>query len=371
MKSVSKKPAVVFVSNRFGYGPTVTMFHVIREIIKRSDAKLIFAGSGICKEAFDQTLKMRVDSLDIDERDQKILTTFLSDIRRSEKEVRVVSSLNRIAVKSADSLGIPSALIDCLAWMWKTVPEGYEKADMYFANMLGRSSIGDMTDVPLILGPIIESILPKNVLLINIGGASNHHISGISKNHLLLLGRLLNQLNIPDNLSVFVAGGRQSVDFLKKIVKRPQFTIESLSQVEYSHIQGRSAKIVTLAGMNSVFTSFAHHIPTEFLLPQMYSQWALTKILNKGGYTKAKHWDDYMSIPEGIDDMSEKEAMLVIEDLSALALKDDSIFKSILTDLQIGIDRETDISGENRCIGDFGIGGEKTIADALIKAWRL
>ncbi len=52
MRSELDKPVVIFISNRFGYGPTITLLHIIRKFISVANAELVFAGSGICKEAF-------------------------------------------------------------------------------------------------------------------------------------------------------------------------------------------------------------------------------------------------------------------------------------------------------------------------------
>lgn len=370
MKTELQKPIIIFISNRFGYGPTITLLHVIRKFISKIEADFVFAGSGICKEAFDFNLKDKVTFIEMDERDiAEIRKLFL---KYKDRKVYVVSCLNRLAIQAAKELKIPNALVDFLTWMWNKIPEGYESTDHYFSNHFDTNNKKpQMIEVPLILGPIPNRrSYMKEYLLFNIGGTQNHLVPGIPKNYLSLLSNFLNSLQVPSDIRVVVAGGGEAIKYLKDTSTRSEFRIESLPSQEYISIQQRSRKIVSLAGTNSTFMSFILGLPVVFLLPQLYAHWKLTLFLKERNYiTSCQHWDDYMTVPAHINSLTEKESIFLIEDLSAKALADKNIFSKMLEDLQEAINRENDVSGQEKFIHDIGVGGEDVIWDYLNNCW--
>jgi hypothetical protein len=373
MTSDTKKSTIIFVSNRFGYGPTVTLLHLVRLFVKNVNAEIVFIGSGICKEAFDASLNGFVTFIDADERDYEAIKKIIGRYDHDNR-VFLVSCLNRFAIQAANDLGVPNAIIDFLTWMWNGIPKGYEDAGYYFSNHFGTSNRKEgMIEVPLILGPMVDKVkAKKDYLLINIGGTQNHLMPGIPKNYLALLSFFLNSIRIPTGLSVVVAGGKQAIEFLKCSSTRPEFRIESLSHDEYVSIQQRSAKIVSLAGTNSTFMSFALDIPVVFLLPQLYAHWKLTLFLKERGYiSDCYHWDRYMSVPSDISQMTELDSIYMIEELAKEALSDHGILSKMKEDLQHLIDENTDISGQKRFIKDIGIGGEEVILRKLKEFWNL
>lgn len=338
--------------------------------MKRIDADLIFAGSGICKEAFDSSLSSHVKFIEIDERNIDEIRELLAYYKN--RKVFLVSCLNSLAIRAAKELFIPNALVDFLTWMWNEIPLGYEDTDYYFSNHFGTCNKTPlMIEVPLILGPISErKSYKKEYLLINIGGTQNHLVPGLPKNYLTMLSYLLNNLKVPAGLKVVVAGGSEAMRFLRTLNTRSDFRIESLPSCEYISIQQRSEKIVSLAGTNSTFMSFIVGAPVVFLLPQLYAHWKLTLFLKERNYiTNCQHWDDYMDMSEDINLLSEKDSIFLIEDLSARAITDKKVLARITGDLQSMVDKKIDISGQEKFISDFGIGGERIIWDHLSKFW--
>lgn len=369
----NSQKTIIFISNRFGYGPTITLLHIIREFATKTKLDLIFAGSGICKEAFDQTLADRVSFVETDERNEDMIANLLLKYK-DNPGVFVVSCLNRLAIQAANKLSIPNAMIDFLTWMWKEIPPGFEYANHYFSNHFGTKNKRDnMIETPLILGPIPKmENFKKKYLLINIGGTQTHLVPGLPENYLTLLSSLLNKIKTPANLEVVVAGGSQAMGFLKSLNQRPEFRIESLSSSEYISIQRQSKKILSLAGTNSTFMSFVIGLPVVFLLPQLYAHWKLTLFLKERGYiTDCEHWDKYLSLTKDINNLSEKESIFFIEDLAKQALGNHEIFNVILSDLQNMIDAEVDTTGQDQFIKDFGVNGEKYVFDYLKKVWNI
>jgi len=369
-KDMTEKPTIIFISNRFGYGPTITLLQVIRESMGRVDADLVFAGSGICKEAFDFSLSDRVKFIESDERDIDNLRKLLACYKG--KKVFLISCLNRLAIQVAKELSIPNALVDFLTWMWNEIPQGYEDTNHYFSNHFGTSNKRpSMIEVPLILGPISErKSYKKEYLLVNIGGTQNHLVPSIPRNYLTLLSYLLNNLKVPTGLKVVVAGGREAICFLKTLSTRPEFRIESLLSSEYISIQHRSKKIISLAGTNSTFMSFIVGVPVVFLLPQLYAHYKLTLFLKERKYiTNCQHWDDYMDVPTDINLLTEKDSIFLIEDLAANAITNIKVLAKIMEDLQNMVDIEINIAGQERFISDFGVGGEQIIWNYLSKFW--
>lgn len=370
MKPQAEKPVIIFISNRFGYGPTMALLHVVRKFVIAAEANLVFAGSGICKEAFDSRLADKVEFVEIDERDIEQVRALIKGYMTSK--VYVVSCLNRFAIQAAKELNVPNALIDFLTWMWNKIPEGYENTDLYFSNHFGTENKRQaMIEVPLILGQIPEKTdCKKDCLLFNVGGMQNHLVSGIPQNYMSLLSDLLNRIRVPEGLKVVVAGGSEAMKFLKERSTRPEFRIGSLPSEEYISIQQRSWKIVSLAGVNSTFMAFAIGIPVIFLLPQVYANWKLTHLLEQREYIRRScYWEDYIRVPDGADLLSEKDSIHLTETLSAEASNDTRVLERILHDLQAKIDEEVDIAGQGRFICDIGLGGEDAIWKYLKGCW--
>ena len=361
---------IICISNRFGYGPTITLSHVIKKLVGRIPAHIVFAGSGICKEAFDSTLKNIVSFVEIDERDSNGIKQLLGLYDR--KSTYLISCLNRLAILAAKELQIPCVMVDFLTWMWNEIPSGYEQADYYFSNHFGtKNQKPYMIEVPLIMGPApINSNAKKEYFLINIGGTQNHLVPGVPKQYLTLLSALINNLEIIEGTKVVVAGGAQAIAFMKNLNKRPEFRIESLPFSEYVSIQQRSKKILSLAGTNSTFYSFLLDVPVAFLLPQVLAHWKLTLFLkNKGFISHCQHWDDYMTVPADIQKISEKESILLTETLAARVLSNEQLFRNILHDLQHMLQANIDTNSQKRFINSIGIDGEEIICNHLEKTW--
>lgn len=364
---------ILFISNRFGYGPTITLAHVMRQFASNTDCRLVFAGSGICKEAFDrQSLGDRVSYIEADERDLDDILKLIG--RFDASRLFLVSCLNRLAIQAAHERGIPNALIDFLTWLWNTIPDGYLLADRYFSNSFATENrLPQMIDIPLILGPVPSRRgTPGEYFLFNIGGTQNHLVPELPKNYLRMLSSLLNRVRIPQGLRTVIAGGKDAVAFLKENSTRQDFSFESLSSEEYVSIQRRSSKIVSLAGTNSTFMSFAIGVPVIFLLPQLLAHWKLTDLLEERGYiTPAQKWSDYVQFDEDADEITEKESILLTERLSAIVLSDQKLMDRITNDLQSRIDSDVETAGQDRFISEAGIGGEHMVCESLRTAWDI
>ncbi|MCX6722318.1 MAG: hypothetical protein NTY04_04000, partial [Candidatus Staskawiczbacteria bacterium] len=211
MKQKTKKPVIIFISNRFGYGPTIALLNVAREFIKKIDADFVFAGSGICKEAFNAVFEKKIVFVETDEHNYDEIKKFI--LRYKNRKVFLISCLNRLAIVVAKELKIPNALIDLLTWTWNKIPKGFESADHYFSNHFGtKNKKPYMIEVPLIIGPVpYKKNVNKKYLLINIGGVQNHLVESLPENYLKLVSYFLNTLKVPSNLKVVVASGSQSV----------------------------------------------------------------------------------------------------------------------------------------------------------------
>lgn len=370
MKTGTQKPIVVFISNRFGYGPTTALLNIVKEFIKNGEVNLVFAGSGICKEAFCLAPEKKVIFCELDERDYNKMKDFLSQYK--DEKIFIISCLNRLAIMVAKELNIPNALVDLLTWTWNEIPKGYEIADHYFSNHFGTDIKKPyMIEVPLIIGQTPEKKgIKKKYILVNVGGSQNHLVPGVPENYLRLISYFLNNIKVPRGLEIIVAGGSGAVEFLRNSGIRPDTRIESFSLQEYTLIQNKSKKIISVAGSNSTFMSFVLGIPVIFLLPQLYSHWKLVSFLKEKNYIKdCQNWNDYMWLSNDINSLTEKESILLIEDLAKKALAEQEILNRMMYDLQKMIDADDDVAGQNKFIADVGIGGEKKIFEYLRDHW--
>src|SRR3989344_700236 len=116
---------ILLFSNPFGYGPTITLMHIIRELQKKVSADLYVIGKqdGLCKEIFIRSKFVKgIRWVDLDERDYKAVHKYISQ----NKNAAVVSVLNRFSIQSAYELHVPNALVDFLSWFWEAPAREYQ-----------------------------------------------------------------------------------------------------------------------------------------------------------------------------------------------------------------------------------------------------
>ncbi len=365
---MKNKQTIILFSNPFGYGPTTTLIHIAKEILKKTDVNLVWGAKkeGLCREIFN--VKNKIIWHDINERDFNEVKKLIAKY----PQAKVISILNRFSIRAAKELGNDNALVDFLSWFWETAPEEYSLADIYFTNNLKKKidPINSNTiDVPIILGPIPEK-KEEDIILINIGGSKNPLVSGIPTSYLLLLSKILNMLNF-GNSKVYIAGGKEATAFIRKHISNNSYKIGSMSHEEFLSLHRKAKRFISLSGTNATFMSFALNVPTIFLLPQLLAHWKLSLLLKDQSIPSVMLWEDYFLVDENIYSFGEKEIVPITESFSQKMIRNNQAINKYAERIQCWIDGPADTKEQEKFIKKVGLRGEEAVVSKLIEAWNL
>lgn len=360
---------IIFFSNPFGYGPTGKVIALLDEFSNSWKGDIVCVANGLTGEMHDLKNKRRINFIKIDERNEEEIVKFLRKFRNPY----VVSSLNRFAIKSANMLNIPSAIIDSLAWFWRKTPEEYLLADFYYCQKMPGISIKKISRnqkfVPAILGKLPKPIIrKKNFTLIHIGGISNPLTKEMPEYYLRVLAYCIN--NYDPKKKIIVAGGKKAISLFKKHIRRKNIILESFSRKEFIN-QIRSAKhFVTTSGLTATLEAFFLKTPTSFLLPTNLSQWSLAKNLSsKKCAPKRLLWEKYIKNTCLSEDLTEKETINILLNYGEAIYKEKKLLKSISNDFRDLLTNIPEISYQNDFISKMGSDGSKIISKELVKKW--
>lgn len=369
MNKFNKNKTLIFISNSFGYGPTSTAVTVLSEMLKIWKGKIIFI---VNKNNKNLISNPRIKTKVLDDRSENILEGYIKSI----KNPYIFSCMNRFIISPAKKNDIPIVFLDTLSWFWDEIPSIYLKADCYFYQKMPflkknrdfrkyKNAIG--------ISPIIGRMPKSNTktlseVLVSIGGGSNPFTNSISKNYLNLLGIFL--MNVGKKTEFLVVGGRESIKYLKSRVKKENISFNTLDWDNTMKNLINSERILTTAGLKTTFEALYLNKNLSYLLPMNKSQWKLEDGI-KRFYPKicAMKWEDYLSISKDFEELSEKEAILYLEQKARELLKSDKKlklavedFNSLITKNQLPFHKEK---------FRFKIDGSKEIAEILAKIWHL
>lgn len=365
---------ILLFSNPFGYGPTITLLHIVEELTSRTHVKLIVVGkdNGLCKEIFMRSKHPKnIDWVDLDERNYDEVKALIY----KNQNALIISILNRFCVRAAHELNIPNVLIDFLSWFWDSPAEEYKLADKYFTNNLNkpvRNINQNIIDIPIILGPVppIMEKKDRSIILINIGGAQNPLVKGIPKKYLKFLGEMINKLDF-GNSEVFIAGGESAMKYVNQVVVNKNYNIGSIPHEQFLNLHSKSKLFISLSGTNATFMSYALKVPTILLPPQLLAHWKLSKVLIEANIPSIIMWENYFPINETTYRLSEKEIVPYTERLSDKMLRNRNDFNHMVARIQQLINNHPGIDQQTNFIDSVGIGGEKVLVSKLKKKWNI
>lgn len=369
MNKLNKNKTLIFISNSFGYGPTSTTIAVLSEVLKIWRGKIVFIANKNNKNLInDPRIKVKV----LDDRNENILESYIKSIRSPY----VFSCMNRFVINPAKKNAIPIVFLDTLSWFWKKVPNNYLKADYYFYQKIpflkknrDFKKYKNAIEVSPIIGKMPKSnIKPLGEVLISIGGGNNPLTNSISKNYLNLLGIFL--MNVDKKTKFLVVGGGESIRYLRSRVKKENIRFNTLDWNNAMKNLINSECILTTAGLKTTFEAFYLSKKLSYLLPMNKSQWKLEDEI-KRLYPKiyAMRWEEYLSISKDFEDLSEKDAILYLEQKARDLLKNDKKLKLAVEDFNC-LMTKNQFSFRKGKFG-FGTDGSREIANRLEKIWDL
>lgn len=365
------KKTIVIFSNPFGFGPTSHALSLMTQLLKTTqNAEIIFAGSGLCMEMF---ANIRVKKFNINERNIDEVEDFLKKIENPH----VLACQNKFCVIAAKRLGIPCAYLDILAWFWNEIPDDHFLADnIFWINFpeIERRVPVNAKNIHIVSGIVdpVENILPKkNQLLVHIGGAKYPYTNEIQKPYLELL---VKGLDILDSIKedILIAGGRESMEFIKQIVKNKKVYFRPLSHEEFIAEISQSAKIFTVAGVSSTLESFSSGAVTSFLLPINLAHMSLIDILRKQKISfSALDWDKYITVDPSLRVMDEKRAISELDSYARNILDNQTLLSAFLNDFKNMAKSSVVHDNQRDLIKQIGSSGAREVVDILIKKWSI
>lgn len=359
---------VIFVSNPFGFGPTGKTVALIDELRNSWSGKIVYAASPMCQETLPEPLKNSIIIETINERDEKSLI----NIFKNYKNPLVVCTLNKLAIKSAKSLGLRAFFIDSLAWMWKEIPEEYLLADTYYCfNLFGLKNRLPKKNNIKIISPIFGD-LPKikdkkeDLVLFHIGGFKNPFQDKMSLAYLNLLIEALSISNFKKQ--TIITGGKDAIDYMRTKINNPYFEFQTLDRKEFLNKLNSANHFITTSGLTATLESFALRTPTSFIPPTNLSQWKILKLLIQDGCANSKiEWKDILGKETNFTDFTEKDAILIFHQLAESVytnFKYHQKFCQLLIEL---IKEKPSTINSTKLITEAGTDGSKTIiADLLL-----
>lgn len=360
-------PLIIIIANPFGYGPAGKAIAIAEAFLSKGYTHIVIAGS----KFVGGIVPSSINFIELDDRNEHDIEKFLSQY----KQVCVVSSQNRFAIRAARSLGVPNAFLDGLSWFWNRLPAEHLDADeIFWMNYPGiESKIPDKAKnvhiIPAVLGER-RSSTSSSQTLIHIGGWQNPLVDTSESAYLDLLAQSLNQISTSTRLKV--TGGLKAIAYIQSRVQKANITFASLKHDEFVKDLTDSSHLITTAGQTATLEAFQHGIPVSFLLPTNLSQYSLTNMLNQHGATPSiMSWSDYLRVDDTLLEMNESEAIVTFQDYATRIASDPKLLSRFTDDLNAIITSKTDGSSQSRFIEEMGTDGAVRMVELLFKEWQL
>lgn len=339
----------------------------MQELRNRWKGNIVYGASSICQELAPDSLLNTISVVNIDERNSSDLETLF----KQYENPCVFVCLNRIAIKTAKSMGLMTFFIDSLTWLWKKIPEEYLLADIYYSfdifdTLRKIPKKINIKVIPPVLGDLPRPKLRKDKkILVHIGGFEVPFIKELSKSYLLLLSEVLNIQNL--DTKIIVTGGSRALSYLKPFVKKPNVEIVTLQRNEFLDLLNGVSHFITTSGLTASLEAFSLSTPTSFILPSNLSQWhQLKNFDNRGLATRKLEWEDYLNFDYDFYNLTEREAIPIFYDLADILYKNKTkkaLFVSNAVSMLESIPNNTK---QKAYIDKIGINGAKYVVDDLL-----
>jgi hypothetical protein len=283
----------------------------------------------------------------------------------------VVCTLNRLAIKTAKSLGLEAFFVDSLAWMWKEIPEEYLMADTYYCFDLFdiKSKLPPRNNIKVI-SPIFGN-LPKtratkdSFFLFHIGGFKNPFQDKLSFAYLNLLVEAFNLFD--SSAPVVITGGKDAVSYMKGMLDRQNYDFCTLGRNDFLEQLSRTSHFITTSGLTATLEAFALQAPTSFIPPTNLSQWKILKLMSKQGCADSRvEWKDVLGDEIDLTDFSEKDAMPHFHKMAEETYKEAGYRGRFVNGVKAIMSKVPDITSLSQLINRAGTNGSQIIIDDLM-----
>jgi hypothetical protein len=358
---------VIFVSNPFGFGPTGKTMALVEELSSVWPGNIVYAASPMCQELLPEHLKGKIIIENIDERNEESLRLVYSKYHHP----LVVCTLNRLAIKTAKSMGLTAFFVDSLAWMWKEIPTEYLLADHYYCfNLFGLKDRLPKKENIRIIAPVFGK-LPKYKIkkdpftLFHIGGFKNPFQDKLSYSFLNLLVDSFQKCKVKEK--IIVTGGHDAIMFMEDKVKKSNYRFCTFGRDEFLNNLNSASHFITTSGLTATLEAFALRTPTSFMPPTNLSQWKILKLLTAINCADSRiDWQDVLGYEINFEDMTEIEAVPLFHRLATEAETDINSHSKFVTLINQLMTATPDISSQTGLIKSAGIDGSTTIVKDIV-----
>lgn len=276
-----KENNIIFLADAFGYGPITTLLLIAEQLRKKTNAKFIFIGPKLCVNYLNKSNIF----------DQIIEAEYTEDLIRKHKKT-FINALKIIAVETTDILislinnfQLDNIyLIDNLFWMWDFLEPELKKINRYYiSNVIDCSS--NKKRIAKDFNNIVEvgclrklnefhSVTNENII-ISLGGVESYMFDDqiVKNTYLNSIKTILNNKNIKKFKKIYIAGGTNIIEYIKKNINGNNIIIDSFSNNDYLKILHNCSHAIMSPGLGNFNEIISTDIKCMFLLPINYSQY--------------------------------------------------------------------------------------------------
>lgn len=361
---------ILIFANPFGYGPSGKAISIAKYISEHTNnSKVILCGNQYLSRIMDKDLKY----LKVDERNENEIATLLE---KTNGRKLVISSQNRFAIKAALNQKVPSAFLDGLAWFWRTIPDDHFLADIIFwlnyPGIIDKIPQEFSKKIHLISGisdSDIDSSNKKTKNTIFYIGGCNNPLTPLPTKYLDLIGNLLTRV-LEKNRSFLISTDINSTKYLEKYPSIYK-NIKCYSHARFLQKISESEKFIGNGGQTATLEAANLGSDIYFFLPINLSQLALIEKLNESNQYLALNWNNYIEIPDNIQDFNEKDAINSLNTAAGRLILDKKNLSRLESDFLRLISRKPNIKTNHAFLNNLGFSGSEDIFKILEKEWNI
>ncbi len=339
---MNSRPHIVCGAEPFCYGPASTLSAILTHLTPFADTTILATGTAL------ELLRheTRASILACNTKIAAEIWLHKGLIARSSLALSVLDGDGSL-LRVARSLGVPTAYIDVLFWVWPGAAEAdLRDADYYFIedHFEARSRLYSREFKirnPILVPPIIENTVSVgherrgSQLLITFGGIDSPLTkSGINTNyHLIIAKILLQDLEnvLPFDRILFTGGETAMKQLVAQFDDRGgSVRFASLGHVEYLEELSRSSLLLAHPGLSTPMEAFAYNIPIVFLPPMNYTQvMQLRRFRALGCAPYGIEWEELLYMERIPEDLPEPDGVMIVLQYIKRLETDNTVYQSL------------------------------------------
>ena len=363
---------VVFFSNPFCYGPTGKAASLVHAF-EGASVPLVYAGSEWgCDVIGTRCSAVRLKALDL---------ASVREFLASSGNPGVVSCMDSVSVRAARDLGLPSVLVDSLAWFWSSIPSDFLLAETYFAlDFPGvREAVSAhprIRVVPNIGSPGRRAVGDgeRGKSLLHLGGLQNPLDPGVPTEFLDLLVLALAE-GWRERGALLICAGPGSAEYLRRALRAhpspSSVEVATLAHDAFLRALARADHMFTTPGITATMEALERGVPVSFLPPMNLSQWRNLRVFEKHGVaTNRCAWEPAGGLSE-LESMDEHASAGVFPGIARSVAADARATALLISRLGELFSRHPDGGAQAAFVARYGADGAEVIASRTRELWRV